>query len=280
MYETAPVGGPEQDPYLNAVVVLDSGLEAPALLNELQAIEKSQGRQRKVRWGARTLDLDILTSDGPEFDSPELTIPHPRLMERQFALVPLAEVWPDAPVGGGNEAAGAVGSVPDQGVVRLPGSWQSPGPSTLGKLYVAVQLTWFVLIAVALAWDGSLPDGSSQPLRIAGGVLAVLGAALAFISSRRLGSSLTAIPEPLDDARLVETGPFALARHPIYGGVTIFILGTALILDSTVAALMSLVLFPFFYFKSEYEEGRLRMKYSAYSAYRDRVPRRFIPYLF
>ena len=279
LYETAPVGGPEQDPFLNAAVILHADLEPPTLLDQLHEVEKTSGRERAVRWGPRTLDLDILAWDGPEVATEGLRIPHPRAGEREFVLRPLVEVWPRALIGPGRPADAALASVEAQGVDRLARTWideQSPWP---GRVFVAVQFAWFLGIALAMGWDGSLPGGSAGATRLVGVPLTVAGAALAFISSRRLGANLTAVPEPRSDATLVDTGPYRWARHPIYGGATLFILGTTLILDSFTGALLSLGLLPFFYLKTEYEERRLRIHFPQYRAYRQRVTRRLIPFL-
>ncbi len=97
--ETEPVGGPPgQGAYLNAAAELETTLEPSALLCVLQKIEARFGRVRTVRWGERTLDLDLLLYDDLVLDSPELTVPHPRMADRRFVLEPLAEIAPDAPV--------------------------------------------------------------------------------------------------------------------------------------------------------------------------------------
>lgn len=96
LYETAPVGGPPQPAYLNAAVRLDVDRDPEALLESLHAIELSSGRRREGRWGPRTLDLDVLWIAGRTVATPTLTVPHPRLHERAFALVPLLDVVPDA----------------------------------------------------------------------------------------------------------------------------------------------------------------------------------------
>jgi len=98
VYETTPVGGPQQGDYLNAVVELETSLSAPLLLALLQQIEDDAGRTRDIRWGARTLDLDLLLFGDSLIDSPDLTVPHPRLAERFFVLVPLADMAPDTVV--------------------------------------------------------------------------------------------------------------------------------------------------------------------------------------
>ena len=95
VYETDPVGGPEQGPYLNIVVELDTDLDPRALLGLCHRIESAAGRVRDVRWGPRTLDVDILWMDGVTMDEPDLQIPHPRMWERRFVLAPLSELAPD-----------------------------------------------------------------------------------------------------------------------------------------------------------------------------------------
>ncbi len=94
LFETDPVGGPDQPLYLNAVVLARTRLDAFGLLTELHAIEADHGRDRETRWGARTLDLDLIQYGDPEFGSdlvsrdPELMLPHPRAHERAFVLAP------------------------------------------------------------------------------------------------------------------------------------------------------------------------------------------------
>jgi len=95
VYETAPVGGPEQGPYLNAVVAIDSDLPPLDLLRLAHRIEDEAERVRTERWGARTLDIDVLLVGAEQVDTPALTVPHPRLWERGFVLAPLADVAPD-----------------------------------------------------------------------------------------------------------------------------------------------------------------------------------------
>ncbi|MDQ1480268.1 MAG: 2-amino-4-hydroxy-6-hydroxymethyldihydropteridine diphosphokinase [Actinomycetota bacterium] len=95
VYETAPVGGPPQDAYLNAVVAIETDLDPHDLLHRCQQVEELAARERKERWGPRTLDVDILLIDGVRADTEELTIPHPRMWERGFVLAPLRDVAPD-----------------------------------------------------------------------------------------------------------------------------------------------------------------------------------------
>ncbi len=95
VYETDPVGGPEQDPYLNAVVA--TSLAEPRQLHRFTtAIEAARGRERTVRWGPRTLDIDLIDVQRMRLADPELTLPHPRAAERAFVLVPWLDVNPDA----------------------------------------------------------------------------------------------------------------------------------------------------------------------------------------
>lgn len=95
LYETDPVG-PPQPVYLNAAVRLETTLSPEALLGELLAIERRQGRERRERWGPRPLDLDILWIRDLRVDTTRLQVPHPELLRRAFALLPLLDVAPDA----------------------------------------------------------------------------------------------------------------------------------------------------------------------------------------
>lgn len=94
--ETAPVGPVPQGPFLNGAALLETRLEPRRLLDALLEIERAFGRVREVRWGPRTLDLDLLLFGDAVLDEPGLSVPHPELLVRAFALSPLLEVWPDA----------------------------------------------------------------------------------------------------------------------------------------------------------------------------------------
>lgn len=100
VYQTKPVGGPEQDDYLNAVVKIQTELSAHELLGVTQSIENNEGRVREVRWGPRTLDIDVLTYDDLISADDKLTLPHPRISERAFVLVPFFEIDPQATISG------------------------------------------------------------------------------------------------------------------------------------------------------------------------------------
>jgi 2-amino-4-hydroxy-6-hydroxymethyldihydropteridine diphosphokinase len=93
-YRTAPIGPPQPD-YLNACATLQTSLEPLALLSVLHQIEAKYGRVRRELWGARTLDLDLLLYSDRVIDTSTLQVPHPRMKERAFVLLPLAEIAPD-----------------------------------------------------------------------------------------------------------------------------------------------------------------------------------------
>jgi 2-amino-4-hydroxy-6-hydroxymethyldihydropteridine diphosphokinase len=94
VYETAPVGGPPQDDYLNAVVAIETELDPHDLLRVAHRLEDDAGRVRTERWGPRTLDVDVLLYDDLRLDDADLVIPHPRMWERGFVLAPLRDVAP------------------------------------------------------------------------------------------------------------------------------------------------------------------------------------------
>ena len=106
LYETDPVGYTDQEPFLNMVVELETELEALPLLDVCQEIEQNLQRKRLVRWGPRTIDLDILLYNQDSFKTERLTVPHPRMRERAFVMVPLLEVNPELEVVGSIEAEG------------------------------------------------------------------------------------------------------------------------------------------------------------------------------
>ncbi len=100
IYETEPVGYTNQDYFLNMVVEIDTDLSPERLLSACQTIEQELGRKRIIKNGPRTIDLDILLFDDVHMEGEQLTIPHPRMKDRAFVLVPLAEINPDAPIDG------------------------------------------------------------------------------------------------------------------------------------------------------------------------------------
>ncbi len=95
IYETDPVGGPEQGPYLNLVVELDTQLSPQDLLTLAQGCEEAAGRVRSERWGPRTLDVDILLVGDLVVEQDDLQVPHPRMWQRRFVLAPLRDLAPE-----------------------------------------------------------------------------------------------------------------------------------------------------------------------------------------
>ena len=118
VYETAPVGGPAQPDYLNAVVLADAALPARELLDRLHEIEAAFDRVRVVRWGPRTLDIDVVDFGGERSDDPELTLPHPRAHERAFVLGPWRDVDPDAALPGHGPVAELLAKADRSGLRR------------------------------------------------------------------------------------------------------------------------------------------------------------------
>ncbi len=99
VYRTAPWGKLDQPEFLNMAVLVETGLSARALLELCLSLEREGGRERRERWGPRTLDIDILTYGGQTIDEPGLQVPHPRIAERAFVLAPLAEIAPEMMIG-------------------------------------------------------------------------------------------------------------------------------------------------------------------------------------
>jgi len=118
VYETAPWGGVEQDDFLNVVVVAETLLTPETLLERSLSIEESMRRERVVRWGPRTLDIDIVQFGEIVSADPRLTLPHPRAHERAFVLVPWAEVEPEAVLVGHGPVADLAAAVGEQEVTR------------------------------------------------------------------------------------------------------------------------------------------------------------------
>jgi 2-amino-4-hydroxy-6-hydroxymethyldihydropteridine diphosphokinase len=126
IYETAPVGGPEQAPYLNACAALSTELPPTSLLLMMLDIEEKMGRVRKVRWGPRIIDLDLLLYGEIMMNTPLLELPHPRMSERDFVLIPLADIAPDLNIPGLNRTVAMIlASRPDNEDVKLflPTGW-------------------------------------------------------------------------------------------------------------------------------------------------------------
>jgi 2-amino-4-hydroxy-6-hydroxymethyldihydropteridine diphosphokinase len=120
LYCSAPLGGPPQPDYVNAVARLETALDPNALLDALRAIEARQGRARGQANAPRTLDLDLLLYDAAILDTPRLQLPHPRLHERRFVLAPLLDLEPAAWIPGRGAAADLLAQCAAQRLERLP----------------------------------------------------------------------------------------------------------------------------------------------------------------
>lgn len=106
IYETEPVGGPDQGPFLNACLAVKTDLPPVKLLKHMLSVEDKMKRVRQQRWGPRIIDLDLLVYADLVMDTPFLQLPHPRLTERDFVLIPLAEIAPDLIIPGKNKSTG------------------------------------------------------------------------------------------------------------------------------------------------------------------------------
>lgn len=118
-YRTAPIGHADQPDFINAVALVDTGLAPGALLDALLRIEQAAGRERSFPNAPRLLDLDLLLYGDEVIDTPGLLVPHPRMHERAFVLVPLVEIAPDAVVPGRGRAADLLGGLRNQAVRKL-----------------------------------------------------------------------------------------------------------------------------------------------------------------
>jgi 2-amino-4-hydroxy-6-hydroxymethyldihydropteridine diphosphokinase len=119
IYETAPVGGPAQPDFYNAVVLVDTELSATELLAVAHSLEAAAGRVRLEHWGPRTLDVDVLAYGDEHSDDPRLTLPHPRAHERSFVVLPWLEIEPDGVIDGRGTLAALAAALGTDGVRRL-----------------------------------------------------------------------------------------------------------------------------------------------------------------
>jgi len=126
VYQTAPVGGPAQPDYLNAVLLVQTGLPPRDLLDAIHAIEASFGRVRAERFGPRTLDIDIICYAGQVSDDPELTLPHPRAHQRAFVLAPWHDLDPAAELPGLGPVDRLLAALDQAGVQQVPGAVLRP----------------------------------------------------------------------------------------------------------------------------------------------------------
>ncbi|MFN8184147.1 MAG: 2-amino-4-hydroxy-6-hydroxymethyldihydropteridine diphosphokinase [Candidatus Nanopelagicales bacterium] len=119
VYETDPVGGPEQPEYYNAVIVLETSQPPGEVLAAAQRAEQGRGRTREVRWGARTLDVDVLAYGRRVSADPVLTLPHPRALQRGFVMIPWAQIDPDFQLPDGRSVGEVATGLASDGVRRI-----------------------------------------------------------------------------------------------------------------------------------------------------------------
>lgn len=279
LYETAPVGGPEQAPYLNAVAVLSTDLEPGDLLGELLRVEVDAGRVRRERWGPRLLDLDLISAvdaDGEPVlvQTEDLRLPHPRAGTRRFVLEPLTEVWPEVRLEGDVSVEGLLPSVADQEVEVLGTDWATRKTGAARALLAGQGLLAVSYVAGIVA-TGTRPG--PDPVTVAGGAVALAGAGLAGWGVRSLGPALSPYPEPRPGTDLVEEGPYRLVRHPIYSGLVLGAAGIALATRSWGGMAVTAALGVFFSTKARYEESRMRVAVPGYAGYQRRVRGRLLP---
>ena len=122
VYETAPMGGPAQPDYLNAVLVVETALPPRALLEAAHRVEADFGRVRAERFGPRTLDVDLISYGGQISDDPVATLPHPRAHERAFVLAPWHDIDPGAELPGWGAVADLLAGLDRAGVRPVPGA--------------------------------------------------------------------------------------------------------------------------------------------------------------
>jgi 2-amino-4-hydroxy-6-hydroxymethyldihydropteridine diphosphokinase len=187
IYETVPVGGPDQGSYLNAVVKLETELSPGHLLDDLLEIEIAAGRVRDEKWGPRTLDLDILTYDDERIDEPGLTVPHPEMRNRRFVLMPLADVAPGLS-DGEVPFASFLGSVVSQEIRRISGPYDIVDERWMDGIEAATELTKNGdVFGVLTAKDWANPSGDMFGAFLS----AVVLRSVAAISPSHQPSSLT-----------------------------------------------------------------------------------------
>jgi len=129
VYQTAPVGGPPQPDYLNAVLLIQTGLPPCGLLDAIAGIEARFGRVRAERFGPRTLDIDVISYAGQVSDDPELTLPHPRAHERAFVLAPWHDIDRAAELPGHGPVGQLLAGLDQAGVRKVPAAVLEGPPS-------------------------------------------------------------------------------------------------------------------------------------------------------
>ncbi len=225
VYETEPWGVADQPDFANLVAQIRTSLAADQLLGGLQDIENSLGRVRGERYGARTIDIDILLFGDEEWNSDSLTIPHPRLLEREFALIPLLEIAPDACLPDGSplpregavhgritRTLGALSGFEDRAVVPAPSAsesdptegadWVEVASSTpVGRIDRApdLELLFFQSVleaeGIPFAYDPFAPTESFNPWGLTRTVRLLVPPLYAERARRLLAQAAAATPE-------------------------------------------------------------------------------------
>ncbi|MDH5371789.1 MAG: 2-amino-4-hydroxy-6-hydroxymethyldihydropteridine diphosphokinase [Acidimicrobiia bacterium] len=277
LYETAPIGGPDQDAYLNAVAIVETLVPAGEFLTGLHAIEDRAGRKREVRWGPRTLDLDLVLYGSEEHSDEDCTVPHPRLLERRFVIEPLVDAWPEASLPDGRSVAAFLAGVADQEVVDLGPWWPGQGFHHRGGWWIVVQFGLIGLVVALVGVDGPMLPGGSF-VKAFGAVLAMIGAVEGGLGLLQLGERLTPFPEPLDGGGVIHGGIYSTVRHPIYGGIVLGLIGMALFRLSVLGLAVAIGSGFFFWLKAGREEVRLTRRFPDYPDYRANTQARLIPW--
>jgi 2-amino-4-hydroxy-6-hydroxymethyldihydropteridine diphosphokinase len=208
VYESEPWGVTEQPPFANAVARVSTSLRADQLLGHLQEIEISLGRRRGVRFGPRAIDIDILLFGDEEWTAPELTIPHPRLMEREFVVRPLLDVWPDAMLPDGTAItldSATEGRVTGVLRGREATEWVEVAmtPGRPGKRWVDMRLLFLQSVleveGIPVAWDPFPPTEDHNPWGLPRKVSLLVPAADAERARRVITEAESAPPEFPDE---------------------------------------------------------------------------------
>lgn len=239
LFESDPIGGPEQDPFLNAVAVVETNVEPRAFLKGLHVIEGEHGRAREVHWGPRTLDLDLIAVGDETSNREELVLPHPRAAERAFVLAPLVAIRPDFTFPDGRRAAALLEDVADQQLRVVGGDdWsvepraEHPlrlivaGPGGAGaSLGVAATGAGHDVVAVisrsgndgdigspVIAWTDPVPEADLLLLTVPDRALTAVATTL----NTRLPAGVT-VAHCSGLTPLSVLGPIADAGHPVGG---------------------------------------------------------------